>query len=113
MRAEHHAAMPPLRGAGRTLPGAAGAFLPPRLLAAAPHVCTGLRIVRTLAGVSLLAEHRLLDNSVVRRDTENSIAKIDRLDLLPLQVVYCRLHYVLLRRILNFEFLILSQLRIQ
>src|SRR5205085_1468704 len=99
VRAEHYAAMPPLRSAGRTLASAPGALLTPGLAPAATHFGAGLGVVRTLASVGLLAQHRLTDSIGIRGDAEDSVIKFYLLYFFTRDVVNCRLHSYLLRRL--------------
>src|SRR5665213_619915 len=61
LRSEDHAAVRPLRRTDRTLAGAAGPLLAPRLLAAAAHFVALLRRRGAGAGICQLAEDRAID----------------------------------------------------
>src|SRR4051812_24640460 len=94
VRAEDHAAMPPLRRAGRALASTTGALLAPRLAATASYVGAGLGIMGALARIGLLAEHCLVYDCHVRGDPENSVIQLNALQLFARQIVYCRLHFI-------------------
>ncbi len=70
LRAVHDAATGPLRRAPRTLTGATGALLAPRLGAAAANLTTRLGGVRALTSRRLLSNHHLVDQRHIRRRIE-------------------------------------------
>src|SRR5436190_17404129 len=87
VRAKNHAAMPPMRSAGASLPGAAGALLPPGLLAATPNFAPRLRIGRPLPGVRLFRYHRLVNQRDAWLHAKHRIRKRQFADIFAIHVV--------------------------
>ncbi len=77
MRAEHHTATLVVGRPPRALASVAGALLAVRLLAAAGDFGARAGIVRALASVGLLGDHRLMDDGLVGRDAEHTVVEID------------------------------------
>src|SRR5262249_35628996 len=76
-RPEDHGAVAPLRAARRALARAAGALLPPRLLAAAGDLADLLGVVRTLAALGELPADDARDQVGARRQAEHLVGEVD------------------------------------
>ena len=81
--------MPPLRGAGRTLTGAAGALLTPRLDAAAADLCAGQSALRALTLVGEVRLDDFMKNVRVDLLAKDVIGKLDLADRFSGDVVNC------------------------
>src|SRR6185436_19176911 len=92
LRPEHRAALAPQRVADLADTGAAGALLPPRLLARASHVRAGLGGVRAAAFRRVRAHDRGVDQVGLHATAEH-LAEVDRADLLVLLVDDVNLHW--------------------
>src|SRR5205823_3298896 len=84
---EDDAAMAPVWGACASLPGAAGALLPPGFPAAAANLAALLRVGRALPRVCLFRQHRLMDQRYARLDAENGFGERQAADFLAFSVV--------------------------
>src|SRR4029079_5128782 len=92
LRPEGGAALAPEGIADFTDARAAGALLPPRLLAAAAHVRAGLRRVRAAALAGVLPRHRLPDEIGLHAPAEHLVAHFEGADLLVLRIDYVYSH---------------------
>jgi hypothetical protein len=77
MRAEYHPTVPPLRGAGASLTGAARVFLGPRLAAASRNFRAGFGIVGALAFIEQVGDQGLVHQSLVHGNGENGVVQLD------------------------------------
>src|SRR4051812_18969430 len=92
LRPEHGAALAPQRVADFADAGAAGALLPPRLLARAADVGAVLRRVRALVLLRVLVHDRFPDQVGLDHAAEELVLEIDRADVFFVAVNYIYLH---------------------
>src|SRR5689334_6506320 len=88
--------MPPVRRAGRTLPGTSRPLLAPGLAATATHLAARLRAMRAAPGIRVLAYQGLVHHRRVWLDAKHEFADLDLAGHVAGQVHHIELHRRLL-----------------